>query len=95
MLDVQFGDDGGEAFPFLRSVALTPAYLPWAVVWVAMIWTLAAGGRGDREGDELSLLGLRLRHLRRCQASVSPLAHRGWASSLPPIATGTSPRFVW
>ena len=37
-----FGDDGGEAFPFLSAAPLTPAYLAWAVLWVAMVWGLAA-----------------------------------------------------
>ena len=37
-----FGDDGGEAFPFLSAAPLAAAYLVWAVVWVAMVWGLAA-----------------------------------------------------
>jgi ABC-type transport system involved in multi-copper enzyme maturation permease subunit len=37
-----FGDDGGGAFPFLSTAPLTAAYLGWAVVWVAMVWALAA-----------------------------------------------------
>ena len=33
----------GEAgFPFLSDAGLTPAYLAWAAVWVAMIWGLTA-----------------------------------------------------
>ena len=33
----------GEAgFPFLSDSALTPAYLAWAAVWVAVIWGLTA-----------------------------------------------------
>ena len=39
---VQFGGDGSEAFPFLSARPLTGAYLAWAVVWIAMIWALAA-----------------------------------------------------
>jgi ABC-type transport system involved in multi-copper enzyme maturation permease subunit len=39
---VQFGGDGSEAFPFLSARPLTAAYLAWAVVWIAMIWALAA-----------------------------------------------------
>jgi ABC-type transport system involved in multi-copper enzyme maturation permease subunit len=39
---LQFGDDGGQAFPFLSVAPLTTAYLAWAVVWVAMVWGLAA-----------------------------------------------------
>jgi ABC-type transport system involved in multi-copper enzyme maturation permease subunit len=39
---VQFGGDGKEAFPFLSVAPLTTAYLTWAVVWVAMVWGLAA-----------------------------------------------------
>ena len=31
-----------EGFPFLSMAPLTPAYLVWAVLWVAMIWGLAA-----------------------------------------------------
>lgn len=37
-----FGEDGGEAFPFLSVAPLTPAYLAWAAIWVAMAWGLAA-----------------------------------------------------
>ena len=37
-----FGDEGGEAFPFLSVSPLTVAYLAWAVVWVAMVWGVAA-----------------------------------------------------
>jgi ABC-type transport system involved in multi-copper enzyme maturation permease subunit len=39
---LNFGDDGGQAFPFLSVSGLTPAYLAWAAVWVAMVWGLAA-----------------------------------------------------
>ncbi len=39
---LNFGDDGGQAFPFLSVSALTPAYIAWAAVWVAMVWGLAA-----------------------------------------------------
>ena len=38
----QFGDEGGQAFPFLSPAPLTAAYLAWAAVWVAMVWGLAA-----------------------------------------------------
>ena len=31
-----------EAFPFLSVSPLSAAYIVWAVVWVAMIWGLAA-----------------------------------------------------
>ena len=37
------GGAGVEAFPFLGPAPLTPAYLAWSVVWVAMVWALAAG----------------------------------------------------
>ena len=37
-----FGDEGGEAFPFLSVSPLTVAYLAWAVLWVAMVWAVAA-----------------------------------------------------
>jgi ABC-type transport system involved in multi-copper enzyme maturation permease subunit len=37
-----FGDDAGGAFPFLGAAPLTAAYVAWAVLWVAIIWTLAA-----------------------------------------------------
>jgi hypothetical protein len=33
---------GKQAFPFLADSALTPAYLAWAAVWIAMIWVLTA-----------------------------------------------------
>lgn len=39
---VQFGGNGSEAFPFLSVAPLTPGYLIWAAVWVAMVWGLAA-----------------------------------------------------
>jgi ABC-type transport system involved in multi-copper enzyme maturation permease subunit len=39
---LQFGDEGGQAFPFLSAAPLTPAYLAWAAVWVAMVGALAA-----------------------------------------------------
>lgn len=39
---MQFGGGGSEAFPFLGAAPLTPAYLIWAAVWVAMVWGLAA-----------------------------------------------------
>ena len=39
---LQFGDDGGGAFPFLSVAPLTVAYLAWAVLWVAMVWGVAA-----------------------------------------------------
>ncbi len=37
-----FGGTDVDAFPFLSSAALTPAYLAWAALWVAMVWALAA-----------------------------------------------------
>ncbi|MCG8920239.1 hypothetical protein L6E12_31165 [Actinokineospora sp. PR83] len=33
---------GFDGFPFLSQSALSPAYLAWAALWVAMIWGLAA-----------------------------------------------------
>jgi ABC-type transport system involved in multi-copper enzyme maturation permease subunit len=39
---VQFGGDGRGAFPFLSVAPLTTAYLAWAVLWVVMVWALAA-----------------------------------------------------
>ena len=36
-----FGPEGA-AFPFLSDASLTPTYLAWAAVWVAMVWGLAA-----------------------------------------------------
>jgi ABC-type transport system involved in multi-copper enzyme maturation permease subunit len=39
---VEFGGSDASAFPFLSMSSLTPAYLAWAAVWVAMIWALAA-----------------------------------------------------
>ena len=39
---LQFGDEGGQAFPFLSVAPLTGGYLVWAAVWVAMVWGLAA-----------------------------------------------------
>jgi ABC-type transport system involved in multi-copper enzyme maturation permease subunit len=37
-----FGDVDVATFPFLSAAPLTAAYLAWAALWVAMIWTLAA-----------------------------------------------------
>jgi ABC-type transport system involved in multi-copper enzyme maturation permease subunit len=37
-----FGNSDVAAFPFLSEASLTPAYLAWAAVWVAMVWALAA-----------------------------------------------------
>jgi ABC-type transport system involved in multi-copper enzyme maturation permease subunit len=37
-----FGGRDVEAFPFLSSSSLTVGYLAWAVLWVAMVWALAA-----------------------------------------------------
>jgi ABC-type transport system involved in multi-copper enzyme maturation permease subunit len=39
---VEFGGADGGAFPFLSVAPLTLGYLGWVVVWVAMIWGLAA-----------------------------------------------------
>jgi ABC-type transport system involved in multi-copper enzyme maturation permease subunit len=39
---IEFGTDDVEAFPFLSVASLTPTYLLWIAVWVAMIWGLAA-----------------------------------------------------
>lgn len=38
---VQMGPGEG-GFPFLAEAPLTPAYLVWAVVWVAVFWALTA-----------------------------------------------------
>ena len=40
---------GEQGFPFLADAPLTPAYLAWAVVWVAMIWGLTALSFGRRD----------------------------------------------
>jgi ABC-type transport system involved in multi-copper enzyme maturation permease subunit len=37
-----FGGSDGQAFPFLSAAPLTLGYLAWAVVWVALVWALAA-----------------------------------------------------
>lgn len=39
---LQFGGAEGAAFPFLSTASLTGGYLIWTVVWVALIWGLAA-----------------------------------------------------
>ncbi len=39
---LEFGGADGQAFPFLSAAPLTATYLAWAVVWVVMIWGLAA-----------------------------------------------------
>ncbi len=46
---VQFGGSDAEAFPFLSSASLTVAYLAWVVVWIAMIWGLAALSFGRKD----------------------------------------------
>ena len=33
---------GEQGFPFLADAPLTPAYLAWAALWIAMIWGLTA-----------------------------------------------------
>ena len=33
---------GEQGFPFLADAPLTPAYLAWAAVWIAVIWGLTA-----------------------------------------------------
>ena len=33
---------GEGGFPFLAEAPLTPAYLAWAAVWIAMVWGLTA-----------------------------------------------------
>ncbi|CCG02234.1 ABC transporter permease subunit [Blastococcus saxobsidens] len=37
---IQMGPEGG--FPFLSDAPLTPAYLAWAAVWIAVVWGLTA-----------------------------------------------------
>jgi ABC-type transport system involved in multi-copper enzyme maturation permease subunit len=37
-----FGGQDVVAFPFLSVAPLTPAYLAWSALWVAMVWGLAA-----------------------------------------------------
>jgi ABC-type transport system involved in multi-copper enzyme maturation permease subunit len=39
---LEFSGAEGQAFPFLSIAPLTPAYLAWTAVWVAMVWGLAA-----------------------------------------------------
>jgi ABC-type transport system involved in multi-copper enzyme maturation permease subunit len=39
---LEFGGPDGVAFPFLSQAPLTASYLAWAVLWVAMVWALAA-----------------------------------------------------
>jgi len=39
---VEFGGEEVEAFPFLSVAPLTPIYLAWAAVWVALVGGLAA-----------------------------------------------------
>jgi ABC-type transport system involved in multi-copper enzyme maturation permease subunit len=46
---LEFGGSDGQAFPFLSIAPLTPAYLVWSLVWVAMIWALAAASFGRRD----------------------------------------------
>jgi ABC-type transport system involved in multi-copper enzyme maturation permease subunit len=46
---VQFGGPDSEAFPFVSAAPPTATYLVWALVWVAMIWGLAATSFGRRD----------------------------------------------
>ena len=39
---IEFGGSDAIAFPFLSAASLTTAYLVWTVIWVAMIWAVAA-----------------------------------------------------
>jgi len=39
---IEFGGTDAEAFPFLSAAPLTAVYIAWVVLWVAMIWGLAA-----------------------------------------------------
>jgi ABC-type transport system involved in multi-copper enzyme maturation permease subunit len=39
---VQLGGEEAGAFPFLGAAPLTGTYLAWAVVWVALVWAVAA-----------------------------------------------------
>jgi ABC-type transport system involved in multi-copper enzyme maturation permease subunit len=39
---LEFGNQEGQAFPFLSAAPLTATYLAWAALWVAMVWALAA-----------------------------------------------------
>ncbi len=40
---------GEQGFPFLADAPLTPAYLAWAAVWIAIIWGLTALSFGRRD----------------------------------------------
>jgi ABC-type transport system involved in multi-copper enzyme maturation permease subunit len=40
---------GAAGFPFLSNASLTPAYLAWAAVWIAIIWGLTALSFGRRD----------------------------------------------
>jgi ABC-type transport system involved in multi-copper enzyme maturation permease subunit len=46
---VQFGGNEIEAFPFLSVAPLTAGYLAWSVLWVAMVWGLAAASFGRKD----------------------------------------------
>ena len=39
---VQFGGTDVQAFPFLSVESLTATYLVWALIWVVLMWGLAA-----------------------------------------------------
>ena len=39
---VEFGGTDVQAFPFLSVESLTATYLAWALIWVVMMWGLAA-----------------------------------------------------
>jgi ABC-type transport system involved in multi-copper enzyme maturation permease subunit len=46
---VEMGGSDAEAFPFLSRSPPTPAYLTWAVVWVVLVWVLAASSFSRKE----------------------------------------------
>ncbi|WNB84577.1 ABC transporter permease [Cellulomonas sp. ATA003] len=46
---LQMGGDEAGAFPFLGASPLTTTYLAWAVLWVALMWGVAAVSFGRKD----------------------------------------------
>jgi hypothetical protein len=46
---VQFGGTDVQAFPFLSVESLTATYLVWALIWVVLMWGLAAASFAHKD----------------------------------------------
>ena len=46
---VEFGGTDVQAFPFLSVESLTVTYLAWALIWVVLVWGLAAASFAHKD----------------------------------------------